>query len=272
MIDPATFNAIRRLVHQRSGIAVSRGKEAMVAKRVRKRMRALNIGDFRSYMDYLQHDRKGQEIEELLDVMTTNVTSFFRQPEQFEFVAQEIRHRIDARQRRFRFWSAACATGEEAYSLAITALDAVRGAWTDVKILATDLSNQALGHSRKGVFSSQAVAVLSDNQRERYFERHGGPDGFDEYAANGLLRGVLSFHRLNLSHIPYPMKGPFDAILCRNVMIYFDNELRRRLLAEMYRLLKPGGFLLTGHAESLTCMLSEFRVLHPSIYLKGPSA
>lgn len=267
VIDAGTFNSIRRIVYAKSGIAVVDGKEAMVSARVGKRMRSLGISSFKAYLRYLKEDRAGDEVIELLDVISTNVTSFFRQPEQFDFLAETISKWREQKQRRFRFWCAACSTGEEPYSLAITFLEAVGGSWADVKILGTDIAGSVLDTSLRGIYSEAKLDPVPLEQRAKYFKPVGGEDG-GEFQARSMLRQMLVFRQLNLAGTPYPLKGPLDAILCRNVMIYFDNDVRRRLLAEMHRLLKPGGYLLTGHAESLTCMLSDFSIVRPSVYVK----
>lgn len=267
LIDAETFNSIRRIVYAKSGIFVRNGKEAMVSARVGKRMRALGITGFRAYLKYLKKDPSGNEIVQLLDVMATNVTSFFRQADQFEFLADVIRDRLMQKQRRFRFWCAACSTGEEPYTLAMTFLEAAEGSWTDAKILGTDIAGSVLAACDRGVFSEEAASSIPDELRSKYFLPHRG-GSLGSLKARSTLRQLIVFRRMNLASTPYPLKGPLDAILCRNVMIYFDNEVRRRLLSEMYRLLKPGGYLLTGHAESLTCMLSDFKAVRPSVYVK----
>lgn len=266
-MDSAIFNKIRKIVYEKSGIALRDGKEAMVSARVAKRMRALGIPDHKGYLQYLVQDTSGDETVHLLDVISTNVTSFYRQSDHFDFIGRAVASWLAQKQRRFRFWCAACATGEEPYTLAMTLLETVRESWADMKILATDISTRALQECMEGTYEEEELEAVPPLLKDRYFHRRQeGEVVF--YTVRDLLRKPIVFKRLNLSKMPFPMRGPLDAIFCRNVMIYFDNDLCRRLLAEMYRLLKPGGYLLTGHAESLTCMLSDFQVVEPSIYVK----
>ena len=166
-------------------------------------------------------------------------------------------------QTRFRFWSAACSTGEEPYSLGMTLLDATTTTPTDTRILATDISQRVLRRSSAGLYSDDNMKNVPEAFRKRYFLHEGS-----EWRVRPELRSLISFNSLNLLHQPFPMKGPFDAIFCRNVMIYFDRELRGRLITEFHRLLRPGGYLFVGHAESLLGSDKQFRLVRPTIYTK----
>jgi len=152
--------------------------------------------------------------------------------------------------------------------MAMTLLEACRGYDADVKILATDISTRALARARAGIYAAEKMEKVPPDLRDRYFRRRPADRGAVMYEAKDELRRLVSFCRLNLSETPFPMKGPMDMVFCRNVMIYFDNDVRRRLLEEIERLLKPGGYLLVGHAESLTSMLIDFATVKPSIYKK----
>ncbi len=262
-----TFDALRRLVYEQSGIFLSPGKEALVSARIGKRMRTLGI---ETYEGYLRHLRSGDDEDELihmLDAISTNVTRFFREEEHFEFLRDIFRGWLAGGQTRFRFWSAACSTGEEPYSMAMTLLDVLGGGKADTRILATDISTSVLRKCLAGTYDEERTQSMPPGFRERYFDRVNGSDP-PAYSASESLRRMILFRRLNLSTPPFPMRGPLDAVFCRNVMIYFDNTVRMRLLNEIHRLLKPGGYLFVGHAESLTGMVSRFRVLKPSIYVK----
>ncbi len=265
-MEAAIFEAFRDLIYSRSGIALRNGKESMVAARIAKRMRALNIGDHAEYLRRVENDPNGEELVHLLDAIATNVTKFFREAQHFDFIAGRMAEWLAAGQRRFRFWSAACSTGEEPYTLAMTLMEACRGFDGDLKILATDISTRALERAMAGVYGADRVEPVPPALVARYFERRRGER--DEYQTRDELKRLVVFRRLNLAEPPFPMRGPLDAVFCRNVMIYFDNDVRRRLLAEIERLLKPGGFLLVGHAESLTGMMSNLRTVVPSVYVK----
>jgi chemotaxis protein methyltransferase CheR len=266
-MDKKTFNAFREFIYQASGISLGVNKEALVCARVGKRMRATGIDDYQHYLDYVMADLSGNEIVHLLDAISTNVTQFFREPEHFQFVQTVMSRWLAEGQRRFRVWSAASSTGEEPYTLAMTLLETAAGAPIDLRILATDLSTRVLDTARQGVYARDKLAPVSPALRQRYFSPVTTPEG-PALQARDLLRNLIVFKRLNLSTPPFPMKGPLDLIFCCNVMIYFDNDVRRRLLEEMYRLLKPGGYLIVGHAESLTGMVSRFQMHRPSIYVK----
>jgi chemotaxis protein methyltransferase CheR len=266
-VDERTFDKFRSLVYEKSGIAIKEDKIALVTARVGKRMRALSIDDYKAYLSRVLDDTTGEEIVLLLDSISTNVTSFFRENNHFTFLADTLRQWERTGQKHFRIWSAAASSGEEPYSIAMTALTAVSGAGTEVKILATDISTKVLATCAEGVYSARQIEPVPPEFRQRFFTKTGVNDAA-RYQAKRELKEILRFARLNLSQVPFPMSGPFDVIFCRNVMIYFDNTVRKRLLEECYRLCRKGGFLFVGHAETLTGILSEFRPVAPSIYVK----
>jgi chemotaxis protein methyltransferase CheR len=266
-MDTDTFEAFRELVYAKSGIALRPGKEALVCARVGKRMRLLGIQDYRDYLAIVKRDESGEEIVHLLDCISTNVTSFYREAEHFDFLADAIGRWHAAGQKRFRIWSAAASSGEEPYTLAITLQETLPMREVDVRILATDISTRMLQRCQEAIYKEEKVKSVPEALRRKYFERT--REGNEtQYRVRPVLKNTLLFRRLNLSTPPFPMKGPMDVIFCRNVMIYFDNDVRKALLNEMYRLLKPGGYLMVGHAESLTGMMSEFRSVKPSIYVR----
>jgi len=266
-LDKKTFNAFRDLVYTKAGIALGEKKEALVAARLSKRMHCLNIPTYEEYFDYVNNDTDGIEIIQLLDSISTNVTHFFREHQHFNFIARYIDKWYLAGQRKFRIWSAGCSSGEEPYTIAMIVNETFRGKASDTRILATDLSTKILSDANEGIYSERDVEKIPDNYVVSYFEQI-IIDNKTHFRIKSNCRSLITFQRLNLTTIPFPMKGPFDFIFCRNVMIYFDNTIRKRLLEEYYRLLKPGGFLLVGHAESLTGMLSGLKSVKPSIYEK----
>ncbi len=266
-MDARTFNKFREIIYEKSGITLGPGKEALVSARVGKRMRALKMTDHKEYLDRVMNDSTGEEIVQLLDVISTNVTSFFREDAHFRFIEEKVQEWLDQGQTRFRFWSAASSTGEEPYSLAIILSELFNRTNVDAKILATDISTRVLQKCREGRYSEDKVKPVSKVLRDRYFTHDRGDDG-PVYTVKPVLQQMVVFQRLNLSTPPFPMQGPFDIVLCRNVMIYFDDTVRKNLLSEIFRLLKPGGYLIVGHAESLTGMLSKFKSVRPSVYVK----
>lgn len=266
-MDRETFEHLREVVYDLSGIALGERKQALLAARLNKRMRAIGVSDYEEYLQLLEDDETGEELRSLLDAVATNVTSFFREPGHFDFLAEATAGWLEGGQRRFRFWSAACSTGEEPLSLAMMLADVCAPFEADIRILATDISGKALARCEEAVYREDKTGSIPSDLRERWFTKT-TVDGERCYRAKPSLLEPIAYHRLNLSAPPFPMNGPMDAIFLRNVMIYFDNDVRRRLLAEAFRLLKPGGYLFVGHAESLTGTLSEFRPVKPSIYLR----
>ncbi len=266
-MDRRLFDKLRSIIYEKSGIALHEGKEALVCARLRKRMRVLGIQDYRDYVNRVSNDEDGAETIGLIDAISTNVTSFFREPVHFDFLGKLMSDWLKTGKKRFRFWSAACASGEEPYSIAMTLLETVKEQSVDMRILATDISTQALEKGMRGTYDEQKMSPVPAHLRAKYFERLKTQNGASYAVTEALARPIL-FRRLNLSAIPFPMGGPMDAIFCRNVLIYFDHTTRKNLLDEAYRLLKKGGYLMVGHAESLTGMISNFKPVRPSIYVK----
>jgi len=266
-MDKNVFNKIRQIVYKKSGINLGDNKEALVSARLSKRMRVLNISDYRDYLRYLLDDDSHQELVYMIDAISTNVTHFFREEGHFDFLSEAMADWLANGQSRFRFWSAACSTGEEPYSIAMTLLETLNGRNVDLKILATDISVSVLERCKLGNYSEEKVKRIPAHLKTKYFEVK-NEEGEKIYSAKDELKRIIVFKRLNLSNPPFPMHGPLDAVFCRNVMIYFDNDVRKRLLREIIRLLKPGGFLMVGHAESLAGMLVNLKSVKPSIYVK----
>jgi chemotaxis protein methyltransferase CheR len=259
-----TFSQFCSIIYERSGISLGDKKEALVAARVGKRTRQLGLDTVDEYLRYVQNDQDGDEIIQLLDAISTNVTYFFRESDHFDLISQSFREWLCQGKRTFRFWSAGCSSGEEPYSIAITLLETLRERYLpDIRILATDLSTKVLTAASAGIYDSNKVKNIPDILLGKYFNSIN-----NEYRINDTVRSLITFSRLNLSVIPFPMSGPMDMILCRNVMIYFDQPFRKKLISEYHRLLRPGGYLLVGHSESLTGLVNGFKTIAPSIYIK----
>ncbi|HAR61839.1 MAG: chemotaxis protein CheR [Candidatus Margulisiibacteriota bacterium] len=266
-MDRDTFNKFRKIIYDKSGITLGEGKESLVSARIAKRMRFLEIDDGKVYLQYIIDDNKGDEIIHLLDAISTNVTSFFREPTHFDYIETLIPKWIAQGKKSFRFWSSASSTGEEPYSLAITLLEMIKDPSIDIKILATDISTRVLDKCDEGIYNKEKVNVIRQPLVDRYFDcSKTNKETF--YRVKKNVKDLVVFKRLNLSSPPFPMKGPFDVVFCRNVMIYFDNIVRTALIREIYRLLKPGGYLMIGHAESLIGLSTDFKLVLPSIYVK----
>lgn len=267
-MKPRTFDQFKDLVYQKSGITLGPQKVALVSARIAKRMRALGLQTHEDYFHFIVGDESAVELVHLLDSISTNVTSFYREPVHFDILADLVREWRVNSQPRFRIWCAASSTGEEPYTLAMTVLEALGGPHPDFRLLATDISTRVLETARRGVYGAAKVEPVPRPMLQKYFRKLGaGPDA--DYQIGDELKQLVTFNRLNLSEPPFPMKGPFDVVFCRNVMIYFDNEVRRKLVLEISRLLKPGGYLMIGHSESLSGIVSPLTLVQPAVYRKA---
>lgn len=267
-MDKMIFDNYRRYIYKEAGINIGEKKESLLIARVGKRMRALNIENYAQYLKYVKFDKTGEEKLELLDAISTNVTHFFREYEHFKFMEKEIKRRVQAGQRRFRIWCAASSSGEEPYSLAITLKDATGGLKCDHKILGTDISTKVLRKCKEAVYTKENLQSVPAKYRTIYFDIV-KENRESLYHVKSELKKIMRFARLNLAKPPFPMKGPFDMIWIRNVMIYFDDKTRIGLLNEACRLLDVGGYLVVGHAESMAGLLTKNLVkTGNSIYIK----
>jgi chemotaxis protein methyltransferase CheR len=264
-MDTSTFRRLCEIAYDKAGITLGPSKEALVEARVGKRLRALGLLSEKDYLARLQDDSSGEEIVQFLDVISTNHTSFFREPDHFELLRKVVKEWQETGQQRLRVWSAASSTGEEPYSIAFVLDEVLESGTVDWRILATDISTRVLKTAESGVFPEQKLTSLGRAEIHRYFDR-----GIkkDELTVKKHIRDKIAFRRLNLVTPPYPMQGPFDVIFCRNVMIYFDQPVRQRVIGAMERLLRPGGYLLIGHAEALSGVRLGLRMLRPSVFLQ----
>jgi chemotaxis protein methyltransferase CheR len=267
-MDHALFRAFSDIAFAQAGIRLGEGKQAHVSARVAKRLRALGLKSERAYLDKLQKDESGEELVRFLDVISTNYTTFFREPDHFDLFGELIDERLKQGIHRMRFWSAASSSGEEPYSMAIAATEACAGTLVDFKILATDISTHVLGKAHLGEYTAAQIEPVPKGLRARSFEKAGQRGAEPLFKVKRELRERVVFTRLNLAQPPFPMKGPLEAVFCRNVMIYLGAEVRQRLIAEIERLLRPGGLLFIGHAETLTQVRSGLKVVKPSVYRK----
>jgi chemotaxis protein methyltransferase CheR len=264
----AELQRIVRLVGARSGITLHAGKRELVAARLQRRLRATGITSFAEYLRFVETDHTGDELRELLDAIATNHTTFFREHEHFTFVVNTVLPPLLPSGRRITLWSAACSTGEEPTTLALSLLEAVpAGAGTRLRILASDLSRTALATAAAGVYPMEKVAPIPRPLLSKYFERGLG-------AQTGLarvgpaVRGIVEYRRINLLDAGW-LGETFDAIFCRNVMIYFDAQVQQRVVAMLERHLAPGGYLFIAHSETLNGVSHGLRWVAPSVYRRG---
>jgi chemotaxis protein methyltransferase CheR len=266
------FQAFRELAYREAGILLHETKEALVSARIQKRMRQLGLGSEAEYLKHLQTDASGQELIRFLDAISTNLTSFFREPEHFQILGDEAKEWLRRGNKRVRVWCAAAATGEEPYSLAI-ALSEALGEHSDFRILASDLSVKALQVACEGRYALSQLEHVPRALREKYFVLDSPSDQHEAmYRVAPSLRARIVFKRLNLAAPPFQLHGDLDAVFCRNVMIYFDHTVRQRLVQEVERVLRPDGLFIVAHAETLSGVSSGLLPVRPSIYRKPPAA
>ncbi len=260
------FKNIRELVYQCCRINLSNDKRELVRNRLGKRMRQLSVRSYQDYFDRVVADPSGDELTMMLNCITTNLTSFYREKQHFDFVTEHIvPDFLDSSTGRLptmRVWSAACSTGEEPYSLAMCLLDAFGTRDVDLKILATDLSSRVLEHAMRGQYPSHRVAPLPPALRNKYMTRR--TDG--DFEAAEVLRKRITFRRLNLAVNRFPFKHKFDIVFCRNVMIYFDRPTQEKLVSAITACLNHGGHLFVGHSESLTGLDHPLTYVRPTAY------
>jgi chemotaxis protein methyltransferase CheR len=270
-LTDADFQKISHLIYDQAGICLSEGKEALVKSRLGKRIREGQFGSFRHYYDHVINDTSGKELVQLLDSISTNFTSFFREEQHFDFLRSELMPELIEtkrdREKKLRFWSAGCSSGEEPYSIAITLLEAIKNpsAW-DVRILATDISTKVLGAAGSGVFRKDRVQSIPRDLLKKYFLRGDG-NWKDFVRVKDSLKRHIQFKRLNLM-TSFTFNEPFDCIFCRNVMIYFDSKTRKHLVNRFYECLDKDGAFLIGHSESLTGIENSFKYVSPAVYRK----
>ncbi len=264
------FDWLRGVASQHTGIVLSEDKYDMLYTRLSRRIRSLKLDSFASYCQYLNAN-KNSEVLELVNAVTTNLTSFFREKHHFEYLRGELipvllRRNRDSR--CIRIWSAGCSTGEEPYSIAITLAEAIPEISTwDVKILATDIDSNVLEKARTGVYDAQRTQTLCVSKLSRWFRR-GKDSNTGMTRVNEELRSLIYFKQLNLLD-EWPVKGPFDAVFCRNVIIYFDRETKKAIVERFARLMHDESRLFLGHSESLFRITECFESLGTTIYKKA---
>lgn len=264
------FNRIIDIVYEHCGIDLRKGKKELIRARVGKRLRKGNFKTFSEYLNYVLADKTGKEFSILIDSLSTNLTSFFREPQHFEFVQSEflpllLKRKEKKRDFKIRAWSAGCSSGEEAYSLAMILLEATNDQW-NVRVIANDISTTMLETAQKGIYEKQRIEPVPSLLRQKYMIPH-RKDSRRVFEVGRILRDTVTFKYMNLVK-QWPIRGTLDFIFCRNVMIYFDKPSRASLVNRFWDLLDSGGMLFTGHSESLIGIDHKFNYLQPTIYVK----
>jgi len=260
------FDRLRVLVRELTGIALSDTRRELVYSRLARRLRKLKLSSFAEYCALIESGHT-DELQELTNAITTNLTSFFRENYHFKKLAAEVLPYIErerAATRRMRFWSAGCSTGEEPYSLAIVLREALaRLADWDIRLLATDVDSKVVATAAMGVYGEERLSTVDADRLRRWFVPIEGNPGHRAVAEE--LKALITFKHLNLLG-RWPMRGPFDVIFCRNVVIYFDKDTQRKLFDRMADMQEPGGWLFIGHSENLFNVTHRYKLVGRTVY------
>jgi len=264
------FEKISRFVYDLCGINLHEGKKELVKARLGKRLREGKFMSFSEYYHYVTTSDGSDELIAMIDSLSTNLTSFFREVEHFrkfhEIIPEMMGVSHNGHVPKLRIWSAGCSTGEEPYSIAMTLREMYSGSEMSIKIVGTDISTRVLNTAINGIYPIEKVGKVSSALLKKYFQiGQGNWNGY--YRIKKELKDMIEFRRLNLMEdIPY--KDPFDIIFCRNVMIYFDKKTQGNMVSKFYQCLKDGGYLFIGRSESLTGLKHQFNYMEPSVYRK----
>ena len=258
----ADFERVRKLIYQHAGISLSPVKQDMVYSRLARRLRATGKSSFADYLDALEKNG-GDEWERFVNSLTTNLTSFFREPHHFPIFAEHLR-KLGTR-RPIRVWCSAASTGEEPYSIAITVAETFGSNASHVSIMASDLDTNVLATAQKGVYPIERVDKLSPERLRKFFLRGtGAQEGY--VSVRPELKKMIQFQRINLLDQSYAVKGPLDVIFCRNVMIYFDKPTQYKILSRFAPLMQPDGLMFAGHSESFLHAADLFKSQGKTVY------
>ena len=258
------FQYISDLVYHYCGINLHQGKKELVRARLSRRLRDLDMGSFKEYCDYLKSGANSEEMNTMINILSTNLTSFFRENKHFEFLQKQLPVFLKDRERegrhKFRLWSTACSSGEEPYSMAVVLAEEIpKFPRIDAKILATDISSRVLQKAMAGNYTKARLKEFPPHLKVKYFKYDGG-----NYQVCDEIKRLITFKQLNVIGL-WPFKGPFDIIFCRNMMIYFDKATQARLIERFEDYLAPGGYLFVGHSESLVGIPHHLKYVEPTI-------
>jgi chemotaxis protein methyltransferase CheR len=265
--SPRDFDRVRRLIRERAGIALSPGKRNMVYSRLSRRLRVLGLQSFTDYLDGLEAGQASSSPEqvEFVNALTTNLTAFWRETHHFPILAEYLKRRMAAGASPLKLWCCAASTGEEPYTIAITARQA--GA-TSARLLATDIDTNVLEIAQRGVYADDRVANVEPAVLRHYFLRNNK----GQVRVKPEVAAMVEFGQFNLLDKRWALQGPFSVIFCRNVMIYFDKPTQYEVLGRLAALLAPGGLLFAGHSENFTAAKDLLRPLGRTVYERMPAA
>ncbi|HVL75671.1 MAG TPA: CheR family methyltransferase [Noviherbaspirillum sp.] len=252
---------MRALIYRRAGIALADSKQEMVYSRLARRLRAIGMRSFESYLDRLEHDPGSSEWEAFTNALTTNLTSFFREAHHFPILAEHVRRRGEP----VSIWCAASSTGEEPYSIAMTLCETLGAKAAACQVIATDIDTNVLATAAQGIYPIERVEKMDSERVRRFFLRGKGAHA-GQVRVRPELREMVTFRHLNLLAPDWPVSGPFDAIFCRNVMIYFDKPTQGRILTRFVPLMKPDALLFAGHSENFLYVSDAFKLRGKTVY------
>jgi chemotaxis protein methyltransferase CheR len=255
------FARVRKLIHQRAGISLSEAKSDMVYSRIGRRLRIVGNDSFKNYLDDLESQNDPNEWEAFTNALTTNLTSFFREEHHFPILAE---HLVNLK-KPIKIWCSAASTGEEPYTIAMTACEAFGTMKPPVEIIATDIDTNVLATAARGVYPYERVSKLSAERRRRFFQKGKGVHEGSVRVRNAL-RSLITFQQLNLLEEQWALKEPFDAIFCRNVMIYFDKPTQSKILSRFVPLMKPHALLFAGHSENFLYVSNALHLRGKTVY------
>ena len=270
MFTVEDFNRIRKLLHRHAGISLSDAKQELVYSRLSRRLRVTGIKTFAEYIQLLEAEPEA-EWEAFINAMTTNLTSFFREAHHFPVLAEHMLQRREKSRDTISLWCSAASTGEEPYSMAMTAVEVFDSFTPPVDIIATDLDTRVLEIARAGVYKEENIEKLDPERIKRFFLRGTGKQS-GLVKVRPELRDMVTFHRLNLQDKKWELQPPFDAIFCRNVMIYFDKATQLSILKKFVPLLRTDGLLFAGHSESFYHADEYFKLRGKTVYQLAPNA
>lgn len=257
----ADFARVQGLIYKRAGISLHDGKHAMVYSRLSRRLRETGHGSFNDYLSWLESN-DGPEWQEFVNALTTNLTAFFREQHHFEIFASHLRSKPSGS--FWKVWCNAASTGEEPYSIVMTACEAL-GSNPPFKLIASDIDSKVLATAGNGVYRIDSMKGMSQERLQRFFLK-GKASNVGMVRVKPELRRLIDFMSVNLIRDDWPFKEPFDVVFCRNVMIYFDAATQRRVLEKIHRVLKPGGLLFVGHAENFSESKDLFVLRGKTVY------
>ena len=261
LLTDTDFARIRLLIHQRAGISLSGQKRQMVYSRLSRRLRDLGMREFSAYLGFLESDPRSYEWELFTNSLTTNLTAFFREAHHFPLLAEHVRQCPQP----VSVWCSAASTGEEPYSIAMTLIETLGSRASDCSVVATDIDTQVLAKAVDGIFTLEQASKLSPERLKRFFLKGSGAHA-GKVRIRPEVAAMVKFSQLNLLDPKWPLKGLFDAIFCRNVMIYFDKPTQEKILQRFVPLMKPHALLFAGHSENFTFAQQTLRLRGQTVY------